>query len=374
MSGTTCRGCAGADVVRVLDLGALPGSDHFPPIDDPSADERWPLELWFCNDCSLVQLGPVVPQLPRPALALESETSRRHADASVRDLLEGDAASPVRCVLEFASHHGGSWLDALWRAGCRVVGPTERADLVVDVHALAHEKEVADAIVQRARRLAPEGILVLEFHHLLPLVLGSQFDTVRHGHWSYLSLGALRNIVARHGLRVVSARATSVFGGSLQVHIVHEASAHRGHPSVDAIVADESAAGLYDAGRLQDLQAATRRSAASLRRYLEEQRARHRTVLGYGAPSKATVLLGVSDVGAELLPFTVDASVSKHSRRIPGCGVPIRSVQDLRDARPEIVLVLSWDIVEEVMQQLESGGGWGAEYVIPLPDPHAVGG
>ena len=84
------------------------------------------------------------------------------------------------------------------------------------------------------------------------------------------------------------------------------------------------------------------------------------------------MLLGVSEIGPDLLPFTVDAAAAKHGRRIPACGVPIRPVEDLRAARPEVVLVLTWDIVDEVVDQLEAGGGWGASYVVPLPEPHAV--
>jgi len=95
-------------------------------------------------------------------------------------------------------------------------------------------------------------------------------------------------------------------------------------------------------------------------------------VLGYGAPSKAAVLLGVSDVGPDLLPYTVDAASAKHGRRIPGCGVPIRPVEHLLAARPDVVLILTWDIVDEVVDQLEAGGGWGARYIVPLPEPHAV--
>ena len=95
-------------------------------------------------------------------------------------------------------------------------------------------------------------------------------------------------------------------------------------------------------------------------------------MLGYGAPSKAPVLLDLAKVGTDLLPFTVDAAPGKHGRRIPGCGVPIRPIDDLRAARPDVVLVMTWDIVDEVMSQLEAGGGWGATYVVPLPEPHPV--
>lgn len=365
-----CRGCGSELVRRVVDLGRQPAADHFPPAAGPVDDPRWPLELWFCLSCSLVQLGPIEPLLPEPPLAVESATSRAHAERSVRRLLREHPELACATVAEFASHHGGSWLPALVAAGCREAAPGERAELVVDVHAMAHEPDVAGSLARRAERLAPRGCLLLEFHHLLPLVAGRQFDTVRHGHWSYFSLRALRRLATPLGLGVASATEVPVFGGSLQVTL------RPGRPvaaePLGRILHAELAAGLDDPGRLAQLEADAYRSADALHDYLLDQRSRGRTVLGYGAPSKAPVLLGLSRVGPELLPFTVDAAPGKHGRRIPGVAVPIRPVEELRALRPDVVLILTWDIADEVIGQLEAGGGWGAEYVVPIPVPRAV--
>ncbi|MEO7980309.1 MAG: methyltransferase C-terminal domain-containing protein [Sporichthyaceae bacterium] len=243
---------------------------------------------------------------------------------------------------------------------------------MVDVHALAHEPEISQALALRTGRLATHGLLVLEFHHLLPLVLGTQFDTVRHGHWSYLSLTALQHLAARQGLKVLSAVDVPVFGGSLRVTLAHSSIDRPPDATVQEVLEREAAAGLADAAQLAALQDTTLAASRALHAYLESLRAAGRVVLGYGAPSKAGVLLGVSHIGPDLLPFTVDAAAAKHGRRIPACGVPIRPVEDLRAARPDVVLVLAWDIVDEVVDQLEAGGGWGASYVVPLPEPHAV--
>jgi hypothetical protein len=367
-----CRGCGATTLTQVLDLGLQPGSDVFPLADDPVADERWPLQLWLCDVCALVQLGPVIPRLPEPPLAVESATSKAHAHTSVAALLAQGPAVGVRSVVEFASHHGGSWLECLAAADVRTVSDGEPVDLVVDVHALAHEPDVAAALGLRAQRLGPQGLLVLEFHHLLALVRGGQFDTVRHGHWSYLSLLAVSRLGERHGLKVVAAEAVPVFGGSLRVLLAPESSRWEPDASVTTVLDQEQAAGLADAEQLAGLGTLAAEAARQLRDYLVEQQSSGRTVLAYGAPSKAPVLLGVSGVGPELLPFTVDAAPAKHGRRVPGCGIPIRPVATLRDARPDVVLVLTWDIASEVIGQLEDGGGWGAEYVLPLPQPHVV--
>lgn len=367
-----CRGCGASAVERVVDLGEQPGADHFPHVHEPGPDSRWPLELWLCGGCSLVQLGPVEPRLPEPPLAVESATSLAHAESTVCELIRTFPEIYGASVVEFDSHHGGSWLDHLRAAGCHAPAGGEGADLVVDVHGLAHEPDLEGALAERASRLAPGGLMVLEFHHLLPLLVEGQFDTVRHGHWSYLSLGAVTALTARFGLAVESVRQIPLFGGSLQVMLRHvgDAGPDAADASVKAVLDDEAAAGLDDPERLAALHATAHRTAAELHDYLVAQKEHGRMVLGYGAPSKAPVLLDVSRVGPDLLPFTVDAAPAKHGRRIPGCGVPIRPVDDLRAARPDVVLILTWDIANEVIAQLETGGGWGAEYLVPMPAPH----
>lgn len=368
-----CRGCGSEDTAPVVDLGAQPCADHFPPVDAAGEDPRWPLELWLCRSCTLVQLGPVEPQLPEPPLAIESATSLVHAETSVKEILRDHPEIAGRVVYEFASHHGGSWLGHLRAAGCRTAEGDERADLVVDVHGIAHEPAVGEMLGLRADRLAPSGLLVLEFHHLLPLVEGNQFDTIRHGHWSYLSLGAVVRLAAIHELVVVSVREVDLFGGSLQVMLRHESAGIGADDSVRDVLAREAAAGIDAEPRLTTLHEHAVTAATALHDLLAGYQADGRSVAAYGAPSKAPVLLDLAKVGPDLLPFTVDASPAKHGRRIPGSGVPIRSIDDLRAARPDVVLVLTWDIVDEVMSQLEAdGAGWGATYVVPLPEPHPV--
>lgn len=366
-----CRGCGSSSTEQVVDLGEQPAADFFPPADEPAEDPRWPLQLWLCHSCRLVQLGPVAAMLPEPPLAVESATSLAHAEQSVKALIAARPELAGATVYEFASHHGGSWLDHLRAAGCRVVEGRERAELVVDVHGLAHEHSLAAALRERVDRVAPGGLLLLEFHHLLPLVQGNQFDTIRHGHWSYLSVQALQALCAQLRLTVVDVQQVAVFGGSVQVTFEHT-TIPKPAESVAATLAAESAAGLGDAAELRRLDDTARTSASALRDRLAAHRERGDTVLSYGAPSKAPVLLDLAGVGPDLLPFTVDAAPGKHGRRLPGCGVPIRPVDELRRARPTIVLVLTWDIADEVIAQLEADGGWGAQYLVPLPTPHLV--
>ncbi|MDX2971273.1 class I SAM-dependent methyltransferase [Kribbella solani] len=368
-----CRGCSGENVVPVVDLGAQPCADYFPAAETPGPDPRWPLELWLCRDCTLVQLGPVEAQLPEEPLAVESATSLAHAEASVKEILRDYPELAGKVVCEFASHHGGSWLGHLSAAGSQLAAAGQQADLVIDVHGIVHEPQYGDMLKLRAERLAPGGLLVMEFHHLLPLFIGNQFDTIRHGHWAYVSLRALRNVAALHGLAVESVKQVEMYGGSLMVMLRHTADAEP-DASVDVVLADEDAAGIADEVQLGSLQEAAWHAADALHAELTRHKDAGRTVLAYGAPSKAPVLLDLSKVTTDLLPFTVDIAPGKHGRRIPGgCMVPIRPVADLTAAQPDVVLVLTWDIADEVVAQLEADGGWGATYLVPLPEPHERG-
>lgn len=351
-----------------MDLGPQTAADAFPPESATLPDPRWPLELWLCHRCGIAQLGPVESMPPEVPLAIESATSLAHAATSVRDLVHRRPWMTTSTVAEFVSHHGGSWMRELRAVGARPAADGQRAELVVDLHGLAHEPDLGRALAGRAARLAVGGILVLEFHHLLPLVEGNQFDTIRHGHWSYLSLGAVIRLAEPLGLTAVSATDVPTFGGCLRVVLTRD-PAPRIEPNVAATLEREAASGLTDAARLARLRTTADLSATALRELLAELRRDGHTVLGYGAPSRAPVLLDISRIGPELLPFTVDAAPGKHGRRIPGTGVPIRPVAELRAARPDVVLLFVWDIAAEVIERLEADGGWGARYLLPMPAP-----
>lgn len=281
----------------------------------------------------------------------------------VADLGLGSGAT----VVEFDSHHGGSWLRHLLAAGMIPADPGRQADLVVDVHGIAHEEELDHALAERVTRLAPDGHLVMVFHHLLPLVQETQFDTIRHGHPLYLSLLALVPALARLGLHPVDVHPEKAYGGSLIV-----AAARARHPagSVTDLLAEERAAGLADPATLLTFDTRAREAAQALHRWLETAVAESRTVLGYGAPSKAAVLLALSGVSADLLAFTADLSPDKQGRRIPGSGIPIRSPAELVASAPDEILVLTWDIVDEVYSQLVASGLKDPQLVLPGPFPH----
>lgn len=359
---SSCRSCRGTVLDQVLDLGSQPASDHFPAADDPGPDPTWPLGLVLCRTCGLVQLTLAEAPVPEAPRAVESATMRTHALASARWLVETLRPSTGATLVEFDSHHGGGWSDALHDLGLRPA--TGHADVVLDVHGMAHDEDLDAALAQRAARVGDAGLFVMEFHHLLALVEGGQFDTVRHGHPVYLSLAALQPALRRHGLTPLLARPVAAYGGSLVVVAGRRGDAD---PSVAAVLAAEAAAGLTDPARLGGLQQVADRAGPALHRWLAQSTDAGLLTVGYGAPSKAAILLTWAGVGPDLLPYTADLSPAKHGRRIPGCGVPIRSPEDLLADRPDQVLVLTWDIVDEVRAQLAAVETTGGRFFVPVP-------
>lgn len=372
----TCRGCGAAKAQLVLDLGDIPASDLFPSIDsNPAEDPAWALELYLCLECWLVQLGPSRQPEPEMPRAVESATALAHATASAAAIVLAEGLRPGQAVIEIDSHHGGSWLAGFTAAGLVEQPPDGTADLVADVHGLAHEGDLAAPLAEHARRLRPGGKLVLEFHHLLPMIEQGQIDTVRHGHFVYLSLLTMTQLLDRHGLVATRAVRVPIFGGSLRLTAARVADDPVIDPSVAEVRAAERAGGLEDPDTYRDFGERGSQTAAALRTHLEQARADGRTVAGYGAPSKAPVLLALAGVDESLLPYTADLAPAKHDRRLPGTAIPIVSPDELAERRPDEVVILTWDLADEVATQLRrmSVGGWDPLFWVPLPTPGGLG-
>ena len=340
-----CRACSHNGLVTVLDLGEQAGADSFPSEDDPGPDPTAPLVLQICRKCHLLQLdrawqpGDDVTGVVSATMKALAEQSALVWHSAVRDV-----SRPLR-VYEAASHHGGSWLPALSALGAEVV--ESDADLVIDNHALAHAADPAAALSSTASALAPHGTLVLEFHHALSLVNEAQIDTVRHGHVSYLSLLALRHMLDAVGLRPVRARLLPAYGGSLQVAAVRDATPDA---SVAQVLAQEREAGLDDPTRLRRLGERAEEWRGRISAFMQSLDGPDRVVAGYGAPSRAALMLRLAGVDRSQLAFTVDLAAAKHGRRIAGTDVPIRPPAELVGATDVVVLV--WDLWDEISNQL----------------------
>jgi hypothetical protein len=370
----SCRGCRSQRIEPVLDLGDVPASDTFPHEHAPLPDRRWPLELYMCRSCALVQLGPAGPAAIDEQGAVESATALAHARRAVAAIMRDERLQAGDTVIEIDSGHGGSWLPGFVDSGLAIREPNTTADLVVDLHGMMHAADLDAAVAAHAARIGPSGRLVCEFYYLGALVEGSLIDTIRHGHFSYLSLVAAVRLFDRHGLVVCRAERVPMFGGSLRVTVrpAVDGAHSYAETSVAELLEVERRAGLDDLPAVAALGRRGRAAATAFRAHLASAHERGVTVAGYGAPSKAAVLLALANVDVTLLPYTVDLAPAKHGCRIPGAGVPIRPVADLIVGRPAEIMVLTWDIATEVMAQLRdlaAGTGWEPRFWAPLPVP-----
>ena len=255
-------------------------------------------------------------------------------------------------------------------AAQELVAERGRCDLMLGNNVLAHVPDINDFVDGFRIALAPRGTLTFEFPHLLNLIHFKQFDTIYHEHFSYLSLSTTREILAAHGLTVYDVDEISTHGGSLRLYVRHDD--HKDLPvssSVSALEEQERQAGLRDVSGYQGFQRAADDIRAAVLGFLYEQRNAGRRVVGYGAAAKGNTLLNYCGVkGDELISFVVDASPHKQGMFLPGSRIPVVSEQELRTVQPDFVLILPWNIREEIMQQLAYVRGWGGRFVTCVPE------
>jgi hypothetical protein len=210
--------------------------------------------------------------------------------------------------------------------------------------------------------------VTVEFPHLLQLVRYGQFDTIYHEHFSYLSLRTVQQIFASQGLTVWDVETLSTHGGSLRVWAQHAANPRMVEPSVATCLAEEDAAGMRGYDFHRGLQARADAIKDDLLAFLIEQKRAGRTVAAYGAAAKGCTLLNYAGIRPDLLPFVADASPHKQGRWLPGSRIPVRSPEALRQQRPDFVLILPWNLREEIAAELADVRGWGGRFVTAVPE------
>ena len=400
-----CRFCGAALKDVFLDLGSAPPSNAY--LDEASlhGPETWfPLKLFTCHACRLVQVDEVQDHgaLFSANYAYFSSFSKSwlaHAKTFVELAIARLGLGPESRVMEVASNDG-YLLQYVLAAGipCLGIEPTHntanaarakgvetveeflgahsavgivsghgQADLVVANNVLAHVPDINDFISGLARLLAPTGTLTIEFPHLLRLVERRQFDTVYHEHFSYLSLHTTRRMLAAHGLCVWDVQELDTHGGSLRLWVCHQAESRAVAPSVQQVLSAEELAGMHGDAFYAGFQSEADSVKNDLLSFLLEQRHAGRRVAAYGAAAKGNTLLNYAGVRPDLLPYVVDASPHKQGHWLPGSRIPIVSEDRLGDDRPEFILLLPWNLREELTSQLAYTREWGARFVVAVP-------
>jgi SAM-dependent methyltransferase len=403
-----CRACGSPDLAVVLSLGPMPLANALRRADQlHTAEPRYPLDLAFCPDCTLVQLAhtvsPAVLFGDYPYLSSYSDTMLRHAEALASSLVERHRLDASSLIVELGSNDG-YLLQYFRRSGLRVLGvdpataacraaeavgvPTRcaffgqafadalvndeglRADVVLANNVMAHVPDLHDVLSGIRTVLAPDGVFVMETPHVRMLLQRNEFDTIYHEHVFYYSLTALTAVLARHGLTVVDVAAIPIHGGSLRV--TASMASTQVSPAVPACLDEEARWGVRELDTYQAFAARITALRTELREFLIGRKRRGCRLAAYGAAAKGATLLNAIGVGRDVLDFVVDRNPTKQGRYLPGTDLPIRAPEQLLAERPDEVLLLTWNLADEILAQEEEYRRRGGRFIIPIPFPRTV--
>jgi len=402
-AGPVCRGCGAVLRRTFVDLGPSPLCERFLAANElDDMEPFYPLHVRICDACLLVQLPAYVPGeeifSEYAYFSSYADSWVAHAAAYVALMVDRLALGPASRVVEIASNDGyllqhvvargipalgvESAANVARAARARGVPTVEHffgaavaaalvadggtADLVVANNVLAHVPDIRDFTRGLAVLLAPGGTLTLEFPHLLRLIEGVQFDTIYHEHYSYLSLFTVGRLLREQGLVMTDVEELPTHGGSLRVHARHAAVAAP-TPRVAAVAAAEAAFGLDGPDGYAGFGPRVEAVKRALLTFLIEARDAGKTVAGYGAPGKGNTLLNYCGIRGDLLAYTVDRNPYKHDRFLPGTRIPVFAPARLAETRPDYILILPWNLRDEIAAQLAYTRDWGARFVVPIP-------
>ena len=401
-----CRHCHTPLQHVFLDLGFAPPSNaYLTPADLNAPELYFPLKLFVCDRCWLVQTEDYAraDQLFRNDYAYFSSVSQgwlNHAARYAEMITQRLKLNASSYVIELASNDGyllknfvsahipclgieptASTADAAEKLGIpvlreffgqtlsqRLAGEGRSADLIIGNNVYAHVPDINDFTAGMKTALKPGGTITLEFPHLMRLLEHTQFDTVYHEHYSYLSLFTVRSVFEQAGLRVLDVEELSTHGGSLRVYGCHTDDSRPTTAAVDAVLQAEAQAGMRDLQVYQSFQPRADQVKNDLALFLLEQKRAGRSVAAYGAAAKGNTLLNYAGIKPDLLPFVCDAAPSKQGKFLPGSHIPIVSPHTLQEARPDFVLIMPWNIALEVMTQHAYIRNWGGKFVTAVPN------
>jgi SAM-dependent methyltransferase len=404
--GPTCRFCGAGLTYTMVDLGMSPLCESFVPAEKVNHMEPfYPLHVYVCGSCFLVQLEEYV-----KASEIFAEYAyfssyadswvdhmRRYADMiaerlglSERSLVVEVASNdgyllqhfvrkgipvlgiePAANVAKVAVAKGVATLVEFFgaRTARALVAQGKQADLVCGANVLAQIPELNDFVEGMRILLKPRGVVTIEFPHLQRMMEENQFDTIYHEHFCYFSLYSAERIFAAHGLTIFDVEEVPTHGGSLRIFARHEADATR--PVTDRLRALRQRE--LDAGvaRLESYRGFDDRVKETKRKLLEfliQARRAGKKVVGYGAPGKGNTLLNYCGIRTDFVDFTVDRNPYKQGRFLPGTHIPIRPPEAIREARPDYLLILPWNLKDEIVRQNAFIREWGGKFVVPIPE------
>lgn len=399
-----CRLCSARLSRTFVDLGMSPLCESFVrPENINRMEPFYPLHVWICDNCLLVQLEEyVAPDEIFDDYAYFSSYSDSwvaHAEKYCEAMIDRFGIDRDSQVLELASNDG-YLLQHFVSRGIPVLGvepaanvaaaavdrgvPTRvaffgraeaavmagegvQADLIIANNVFAHVPDIVDFAGGMSALLSPEGVVTIEFPHLLRLIEGVQYDTIYHEHFSYLSLLTAERALAEAGLAAFDVEELPSHGGSLRLY-----AGHPGHREPTArlreLRAREKADGFTEVEGYAGFGPSVEASKRSILRFLIDARSRGESVAGYGAPGKGNTLLNYCGIREDLIEYIVDRNPYKHGLFTPGTHIPIHPPERLAETQPDYILILPWNLSKEIISQLAPARDWGAKFVVPIPE------
>jgi len=388
-----------------VDLGMSPLCETYPSAADLNRGEvYYPLHVYLCERCFLVQLEEYeTPDNIFSDYAYFSSYSdswlkhaQNYCEAMVRRFALGrkslviEAASNDGYLLQYFVERNVPVLGIEPAANVAKVAVEKRvptlvkflgtqlanelaaqghcADLVLGNNVLAQVPDLNDFVEGLKILLKPEGVLTLEFPHLLRLIERNEFDTIYHEHFSYFSMLSSMKIMEAHGMKVFDVEELPTHGGSLRVYACRQdATTHRSEPRVSQLISAEEKAGLASVKGYESFAREVQRTKLALVEFLLGAARSGKSVAGYGAPGKSATLLHYCGIGKDLIEYTVDRSAYKQGRFLPGTHIPIYHPDRIRETKPDYVIILPWNLKDEIMEQLQYIREWGGQFVLPIP-------
>jgi SAM-dependent methyltransferase len=404
-NGPSCRFCGAPLEHTFVDLGLSPLCESYVAPEALNAGETfYPLHAYVCGECFLVQLEQYVSAedifRDYAYFSSYSDSWLAHAKAYVEMITARLRLHQQSLVVELASNDG-YLLQYFAEYGIRVLGiePAEnvakdavergvetltefftvelanqlvrdgiRADLVIGNNVLAQVPDVNDFVAGVKLLLKPDGVVTMEFPHLTRLVEENQFDTIYHEHFSYFSFSTACRIFAAHGLSVFDVEELPTHGGSLRIYAGHNDAARVVTDAAQQLLETERRDGLDDLAYYRSFAERVEQIRYALLEFLIDKKRDGKRVVGYGAPGKGNTLLNYCGIRTDLLDFTVDRNPYKQGQFLPGTHIPIRHPEALEQARPDYILILPWNLKEEIVAQLSYTREWGGRCVVPIPE------
>ena len=400
-----CRFCQTTLKYTFVDLGLSPLANSF--IDEKNkkrCEKFYPLHAYVCDKCFLVQLEEF--ETPENIFSdyiyfsSYSDSWLTHSNEYTDKIIRRFRLDETSLVVEVASNDGyllqffkNNNIPVLGIEPAQNVAETARkkgintyvmffgvntaeelaakglqADLLIGNNVLAHVPDINDFVRGLKIALKPDGVITLEFPHLLQLIINSQFDTIYHEHFSYFSLISITKILEKHDLTIFDLDELPTHGGSLRIYASHtENKTFKKHRCVDMLFDKEVAAGLKDMETYTNFNKKIYSIKNDLLRFLIKAKSEGKKVAGYGAPAKGNTLLNFCGIEKNYLSYTVDRNPYKQNTFLPGSRIPVYSPNKIFETRPDYVIILPWNLKSEIIKQLSEIRKWGASFIVPIP-------